>query len=87
MSILNGQTLLAGAMSGLANTYSTLMSESSSGSGISMDDLSNLYGYKLLKGSSTNVDQLVKKIVKEKGINYLYNFAKVNFKNTQKGLK
>ena len=52
-----------------------------------MDDLSNLYGYKLLKGSSTNVDQLVKKIVKEKGINYLYNFAKVNFKNTQKGLK
>ena len=52
-----------------------------------LDDLSNLYGYKLLKGSSTNVDQLVKKIAKEKGINYLYNFAKVNFKNTQKGLK
>ena len=48
MSILNGQTLLAGAMSGLANTYSTLMSESSSGSGISMDDLSNLSSKQML---------------------------------------
>lgn len=52
-----------------------------------LEDLSNQYGYQLLKGASSSVDQLIKKIVKEKGINYLYNFAKINFKNTQKGLK
>ena len=42
MSLLNGQTLLANAMSGLSATYTTLMSESKSGQGLSMSDLSNL---------------------------------------------
>ncbi len=42
MSILNGQSLLSTAMSGLTSTYSTLLSSSSSGTGISLDDLSNL---------------------------------------------
>ena len=48
MSILNGQALLANAMSGLASTYSTLMSNSTSGKGISLDDLSNLSSSQLL---------------------------------------
>lgn len=43
MSILNGQSLLAGAMSGLTSTYSTLMSStSSSGKGLTLEDLSNV---------------------------------------------
>lgn len=43
MSILNGQSLLASAMAGLTNTYSTLMSSSSSsGKGLSLDDLANV---------------------------------------------
>lgn len=50
-----------------------------------LEDLSNKYGYELLKGASSKVDMLIKKIVKEKGIDYLYNFSKINFKNTQKG--
>lgn len=48
MSILNGQSLLASAMSGLTSTYSTLMSNSSSGTGISLNDLSNLSSTTLL---------------------------------------
>ena len=51
-----------------------------------LDELSLKYGYSLLKGASSKVDQLIKKIVKEKGIDYLYNFAKINFKNTRKGI-
>lgn len=43
MTILNGQTLLSGAMAGLSNTYSTLMSSNStSGKGLTLDDLSNV---------------------------------------------
>lgn len=43
MSILNGQSLLASAMAGLTNTYSTLMSaHSSSGKGLTLDDLANV---------------------------------------------
>ncbi len=43
MSILNGQSLLASAMAGLSSTYSTLMSNhSSSGKGLTLDDLSNV---------------------------------------------
>lgn len=48
MSILNGQSLLANAMSGLTSTYSTLLSSSASGKGISLDDLSNLSSTTLL---------------------------------------
>ncbi len=43
MSILNGQSLLASAMAGLTNTYSTLMSDKDSTSkGLTLDDLSNV---------------------------------------------
>lgn len=43
MAVLNGQTLLTSAMSGLASTYSTLMnSKSSLGAGLTMSDLSNV---------------------------------------------
>lgn len=43
MSILNGQTLISGALAGLTNTYSTLMSSSSSsGKGLTLDDLSKV---------------------------------------------
>ena len=31
------------------------------------------------------VDLLINKIIKEKGIDYLFNFSKLNFKNTMKG--
>ncbi len=43
MTILNGQTLLATAMSGLASTYSTVMNgKNSSGTGLTLTDLSDL---------------------------------------------
>ena len=43
MSLLNGQSLLASAMAGLTDTYSTLMSSSSkSGKGLTLDDLNNV---------------------------------------------
>lgn len=51
-----------------------------------LEELSSKYGYALPKGASSNVDKVIKKIIKEKGIGYLYNFAKVNFKNTKKGI-
>ena len=52
-----------------------------------LDDLSKKYGYVLLKGASKKVDQLINQIIKEKGIDYLFNFAKINFKNTMKGMR
>ena len=42
MSILSGQSLISSAMAGLTSTYSTLMSNSSSGTGLTLDDLSNV---------------------------------------------
>ncbi len=42
MSLLNGQSLLATAMAGLTDTYSTLMSNSTSGKGLTLKDLSNI---------------------------------------------
>ena len=43
MSLLNGQSLLATAMAGLTDTYSTLLSSSSkSGKGLSLEDLNNI---------------------------------------------
>lgn len=50
-----------------------------------LNDLSVKYGYQLLKGASNKVDLLINKIIKDKGIDFLYNFSKINFKNTQKG--
>ena len=49
-----------------------------------LDDLSLKSGYTLLKGASSKVDLLAKKIINEKGIDFLYNIAKMNFKNTAK---
>ncbi len=49
MSILNGQSLLAGAMAGLTNTYTALMSaHSTSGKGLTLNDLSNVSSATLL---------------------------------------
>ncbi len=60
MSILNGQSLLASAMSGLTSTYSALLSSSSSGKGISLDDLSNLSTTTLLSlGSNYSFVQYI----------------------------
>lgn len=42
MSILNGQSLLAGALAGLTDTYSALMSSSKSGTGLTLEDLNSL---------------------------------------------
>ncbi len=50
-----------------------------------LQELSSKYGYELLKGASHKVDLLINKIIKERGIDYLFNFAKINFKNTMKG--
>lgn len=52
-----------------------------------INELSLKYGYELIKGASYKVDNLIHKIIKEKGIDYLYNFSKINFKNTSKGKK
>ncbi len=49
MTILNGQSLLTSALSGLTSTYTTLMSTSStSGKGLTLDDLSNVSSSTLL---------------------------------------
>lgn len=56
MSILNGQTLLATAMSGLTNTYSTLMgNKDTTSKGLTLDDLNNVSSTTLLSlGSNTS---------------------------------
>lgn len=70
MSILNGQSLLASAMSGLTNTYSTLMNDkTSTGKGLTLDDLSNVststmanlgYNYTFLQYLTNNFGSLDK---------------------------
>ena len=55
MSILNGQSLLAGALAGLTDTYSTLMSSSKSGTGLTLEDFNNLSSTtKLNLGKNSN---------------------------------
>lgn len=49
-----------------------------------LEDLSKKTGYELIKGASSRVDNLARKIIKEKGIDFLYSIAKMNFKNTKK---
>lgn len=49
-----------------------------------LENLSKATGYNLIKGASKQVDKLANKIMNEKGIDYLYNIAKINFKNTLK---
>ena len=49
-----------------------------------LEDLSKATGYNLIKGASKQVDKLAYKIINEKGLDFLYNIAKINFKNTLK---
>ena len=41
-------------------------------------------GYNILLGANSEVDKLAKKILDEKGIDYLSNYVKLHFKNTEK---
>ncbi len=38
----------------------------------------------LLKGASGEVDKVAARIIKDKGVNYLYSYAKMNFKTLEK---
>ena len=49
-----------------------------------MNRLEKEYGYSLPKGAGEIVDNQLQKIINEKGDNYLYNIAKLNFKNYTK---
>ncbi|AIO19099.1 Ribonuclease HIII [Candidatus Izimaplasma bacterium HR1] len=48
------------------------------------DNLSKEAGYHLLKGANAEVDKVAARMIKDKGINYLYSYAKLNFKNLEK---
>ena len=52
-----------------------------------MRRLSHEIGIDLLKGASTKVDQLIARIIKEKGHTTLERIAKLHFKNTEKAEK
>lgn len=52
-----------------------------------MKRLSHEIGIDLLKGASTKVDQLIARIIKEKGHTTLERIAKLHFKNTEKAEK
>lgn len=49
-----------------------------------MNRLEKQSGYVLPKGAGESVDKQINKIINEKGKDYLYNFAKINFKNLTK---
>ena len=49
-----------------------------------MQKIAKDVGKEIPKGAGAAVDEFAKEIVKEKGIDYLTNIAKLNFKNTQK---
>lgn len=49
-----------------------------------MDKLSTMSGFTLLKGASKKVDQLIAKVIQDKGTTYLKKIAKVHFVNTEK---
>jgi ribonuclease HIII len=48
------------------------------------DNLSKEAGYHLPKGASNEVDKVAARIIKDKGVNYLNSFAKMNFKTLDK---
>lgn len=48
------------------------------------DLLSKESGYHLLKGASNEVDKIAARMIKDKGEQYLYSYAKLNFKNVEK---
>lgn len=49
-----------------------------------MENLSIEIGYILPLGAGSNVDEFAAKLIKEKGENILYKYAKINFKTTDK---
>ena len=49
-----------------------------------MDRLSEEVGIQLPKGAGDQVDKIAARLIREKGMNYLRNGAKVNFSNTKK---
>ena len=52
-----------------------------------IDKMSEELGYKIILGASNKVDELAKKILDEKGMDYLKQYIKFHFKNTQKILE
>lgn len=49
-----------------------------------MDRLSHESGYTLPKGAGKNVDEMIARIIKERGITFLNKLGKTTFKNTEK---
>lgn len=49
-----------------------------------IDSISKEVGYKVILGANDEVDKLAKKILDEKGFEYLSKYVKVHFKNTEK---
>ena len=49
-----------------------------------MDKLSELAGVEIPKGAGHKVDQVIAKIMTEKGMDFLYNISKISYANTQK---
>ena len=52
-----------------------------------MDQLHEVVGYNLPLGAGSKVDEMAKKILEEKGLEFLQNITKSNFKNYDKILK
>ena len=52
-----------------------------------MDQLREAVGYNLPLGAGSKVDEMAKKILEEKGLEFLQNITKSNFKNYDKILK
>ena len=52
-----------------------------------IDKMNEELGYKIILGASSKVDELPNKILDEKGMDYLKQFVKYHFKNTQKILE
>ena len=52
-----------------------------------IDKMSEELGYKIILGASNKVDELAKKILDEKGMDYLKQYIKFHFKNTKKILE
>lgn len=48
------------------------------------DNLSKDAGYHLLKGAGSEVDKVAARMIKDKGVNFLNSYAKLNFKNLEK---
>ena len=48
------------------------------------DNLSKEAGYHLLKGANGEVDKVAARMIKDKGVNFLNSYAKLNFKNLEK---